>query len=110
MENHQACMERVMKLLQVEGIFIRGARTCPHTPEADCDCRKPKTGMWKSLKLQFPELDARSSLMVGDRDSDVLLGRAIGARTARIASGQYPMTDVPDYTVANLLELSELLL
>ena len=108
-KNHAACMDRLLELLAAEGVTIRGYRTCPHASEAQCSCRKPGTGMWESLRGEFT-LDPAACLVVGDKDTDILLGKAIGARTARILSEQYPQTVTADYTIADLSELADLLL
>ncbi len=109
-ENYEACASRVLALLAAHGIVIQATRLCPHRRDAACACRKPATGMWESLRAEFPDLAATACVMAGDKDADVLLGKAIGARTARILSGQYPCTVDADYTVATLDSLADLLL
>lgn len=43
---------------------------CPHNPDEDCQCRKPKAGMiFESLKDFSIDLD--SSWLIGDKMSDV---------------------------------------
>lgn len=109
-ENHLACMDRLTELLAAHNLLIKSTRTCPHNPDDHCDCRKPATGMWESLTQEFPELDPADCLMVGDKDTDTLFGKAIGARTARVASGQHAY-DVPAmYTCTDLLDLSQQIL
>ena len=46
-------------------------RACPHTPETNCHCRKPKTGMF---------LDERNyhDVMIGDQNSDMLAAKNAG--------------------------------
>jgi histidinol-phosphate phosphatase family protein len=41
----QRVHERLAELLQAEGIHLDGLYVCPHTPEDDCSCRKPKLGL-----------------------------------------------------------------
>lgn len=50
---------------------------CPHVPEDDCACRKPKPGL---LLRAVEELGmvGKPGLMIGDKDSDVMAGRAAG--------------------------------
>jgi|SRR5688572_17583938 len=59
---------------------------CPHAPERNCDCRKPKPG----LILRAAEdlgLDLSSSFMVGDRYLDVRAADAAGIRSVLVRTG-----------------------
>jgi D-glycero-D-manno-heptose 1,7-bisphosphate phosphatase len=52
---------------------------CPHAPQENCACRKPRPG----LLLQAAEalnLDLARSYMIGDALSDLQAGRAAGVR------------------------------
>jgi histidinol-phosphate phosphatase family protein len=55
---------------------------CPHFHQ-DCNCRKPKPGMILGLaekySIQLPE-----SWMIGDRESDIVAGKAAGCRTVKL--------------------------
>jgi len=42
-----------------------------------CDCRKPAPGMLLELAAKW-RIDLATSVMIGDRDSDVEAGRAAG--------------------------------
>lgn len=48
--------------IRIDGIIL-----CPHTPELDCLCRKPKLGMFLFLKFRFPTAEFA---MLGDSQSD----------------------------------------
>ena len=37
--------QRLEELFQAEGIHLDGLYVCPHTPDDDCACRKPKLGL-----------------------------------------------------------------
>jgi D-glycero-D-manno-heptose 1,7-bisphosphate phosphatase len=50
---------------------------CPHVPEDDCTCRKPRPG----LLLQAAEelgMTGKPGMIIGDKESDVMAGRAAG--------------------------------
>lgn len=53
---------------------------CPHTPEEGCSCRKPAPGLLEQACRDF-DVDLNRSFMVGDKESDVLLGRQAGLKT-----------------------------
>ena len=60
-----------------EGIKIDAVYHCPHTPDEDCKCRKPRTGMIKSANKQF-NIQMQDSWMIGDKESDMLVGKNAG--------------------------------
>ena len=59
---------------------------CPHLPCDGCRCRKPDVGMLESAFTDF-EIDAEGSWMIGDKLSDIELGRNAGLRTALVLTG-----------------------
>jgi len=46
---------------------------CPHRPEDNCNCRKPKTGLIDKAARDF-EIDRKRSFVVGDKETDIELG------------------------------------
>jgi D-glycero-D-manno-heptose 1,7-bisphosphate phosphatase len=59
---------------------------CPHHPQAQrsedrsCSCRKPQAGMIQGLAQKW-DITLANSVMIGDRDSDVLAGEAAGCHS-----------------------------
>ncbi len=74
----------LIRLLAGEGIRFAEVFVCPHAPEAGCGCRKPKTGLVDAF-LAGADVDFEHSFMIGDRETDVVFGKAIGVRTIRLA-------------------------
>ena len=60
-----------------EGVKIEKIYFCPHAPEADCLCRKPKPGMLLNAANEL-NIDLARSIMIGDKDSDVQAGQSAG--------------------------------
>lgn len=52
---------------------------CPHLAEYKSNCRKPKIGMALKAKMEYPEIDLKKSIMIGDMGSDMEFGRTIGS-------------------------------
>jgi D-glycero-D-manno-heptose 1,7-bisphosphate phosphatase len=80
-------------LLAAGGARVDAYYYCPHHPHGivdgytrRCDCRKPERGMI-SRAADEHGLDAAQSFVVGDKWLDVLLGRAVGARTLLVRTG-----------------------
>ncbi|QKF78368.1 D,D-heptose 1,7-bisphosphate phosphatase [Arcobacter defluvii] len=52
------------------GIDILNVYFCPHSPEENCDCRKPKIGMILQSQKDF-EIDLINSWLIGDKITDI---------------------------------------
>jgi len=78
---------RLVELLLAEGIALGGAAHCPHSPQDECPCRKPRTGLWQQLATNF-SLSPEKTVMIGDKIADVRFGQAIGcAETVLVLTG-----------------------
>jgi len=52
------------------GVNISEVFCCPHSPNDNCNCRKPKIGMiTQSSKIL--DIDYKNSWLIGDKDSDI---------------------------------------
>jgi D-glycero-D-manno-heptose 1,7-bisphosphate phosphatase len=70
--------------------------------------RKPNTMMAQMAKKEFPNMDFKKSIMVGDTDSDIIFGKKLGMKTVLIISSEKTSIK-PDITLNSLSELSALL-
>jgi D-glycero-D-manno-heptose 1,7-bisphosphate phosphatase len=84
----EAINNRLVEVIEAAGGRVDAVFMCPHAPEANCDCRKPKPG----LLLQAAEatsLDRGRSLMIGDALSDLRAGRSAGVgRSILVRTGR----------------------
>jgi len=103
----------LMSQLEAGGIAIDGIYCCPHAPEKDCLCRKPKPGL---IKIASEELgfDPSKSIVIGDKEADINLGIAIGAVSYLVLTGHGKseldrMTKKPELVVADLNEAAILI-
>lgn len=81
-EVHQV-LEQGLKLSEA---FMDAIYYCPHSPESNCDCRKPKPGMLLRAARDL-EIDLRQSFMIGDRYVDVQAAHAAGMRSILVRCG-----------------------
>jgi histidinol phosphatase-like enzyme len=56
---------------------------CPHTPEQQCDCRKPGTALFLRAAEDWA-IDFPSSAIIGDRSVDIQAGTSLGLFTVLI--------------------------
>lgn len=84
-------------LLGGRGCYVDGLYYCPHHPDkgfpgeieelkTDCDCRKPKTGLFVKAQKDF-NIEFSESFMIGDSDRDIEAAAAIGATPCRVGAG-----------------------
>ena len=59
---------------------------CPHHPEDNCECRKPKPKFLRDAAAEFG-LDMARCFMVGDRPSDIQAGINAGTKTILVMTG-----------------------
>jgi len=80
--------------------------------ENDAINRKPQPGMAFQAKEMFPSIDFNTSIMVGNRPSDMAFGRNAGLHTVFLAT-THPETPFPDPSIDfrfdTLLELANAL-
>ena len=69
--------------LKKYGTFLDGFYYCPHTPNENCNCRKPKSGLLQQAILEL-NIDLNSSWTIGDRDSDIEAANSIGCKAIKI--------------------------
>jgi D-glycero-D-manno-heptose 1,7-bisphosphate phosphatase len=74
------------RLLQAEGVTIGGIYYCPHGPQDGCECRKPKTLLARQAAADLG-FDLSQSIAIGDKPSDIGLGRNCGAETVLVRTG-----------------------
>jgi D-glycero-D-manno-heptose 1,7-bisphosphate phosphatase len=80
--------QQVLETIEGHGGRIDGIFMCPHAPEEDCDCRKPKPGLFIQA-AETLSLDLARSSLIGDAFSDLLAGQAAGLhRTALVRTGR----------------------
>ncbi len=81
--------EAVLEAIHVEvtaTLDVMRIHTCPHAAGAGCACRKPQPGLL-AMEAAIEPVDFERSWMVGDRDSDIAAGLAVGCRTVFIDRG-----------------------
>lgn len=67
----------MMQVLTSQGITFDEVLICPHKPEDNCECRKPKTSMVMPW-LAEAALDTTNSYVIGDRVTDLELANNMG--------------------------------
>ncbi len=70
-------------------IFISGIYNCPHTPDINCNCRKPRIGMINQAS-KILDIDYNHSWIIGDKSSDIETGlNANIPNTVQVKTGHF---------------------
>ena len=97
-------VEEIHKFLRTElasgGVTLTGIYYCPHHPDADCSCRKPRIGNIL-LAAREHEIDLPKSYFIGDSHRDVEAGHTAGCRTifVRTSVRCYPADEIEHWPV-----------
>lgn len=95
--------EFILNTLESQGINFEQVLICPHKPEDNCACRKPKLGLVQSY-LNDKTWDRAHSYFIGDRDTDLQMAQNMGITGLRVGDS----SDLDDEDGASLLEDSNI--
>lgn len=89
--------QRLLGIIHAAGGRIDGVYLCPHTPEENCACRKPRPGLILQAGREL-SLDLSHSIMIGDALSDIQAGQAAGiSRNVLVLTGRgYDQSQLPE--------------
>jgi D-glycero-D-manno-heptose 1,7-bisphosphate phosphatase len=111
LERLHAVNQRLCAMLAEDGAPLSGLYFCPHRPEDGCDCRKPNTGLVREAAAALG-FEPREAIVIGDKSSDIELGKRIGATTILVSAGTGASDGKPvdpDYTVPDLIEAARII-
>lgn len=80
---HQKLQDLLKKIdAKIDDIFF-----CPHGPDDGCDCRKPRTGLFKQILAKYPA-PAADVCVIGDSIGDIKMAVSVGARPILVLTGK----------------------
>ena len=87
----------IQEYLKQHGTKVDRFYYCPHKPDENCECRKPKPGLLFKAADEL-QLNLQSSWLIGDNDTDIQAATTAGCRAIRINTNN----DLP-HTVQQIL-------
>jgi D-glycero-D-manno-heptose 1,7-bisphosphate phosphatase len=87
LETLQKIHQKMHQELKKVGGKIDKIYFCPHTPDDNCDCRKPKTGLFKQIAQDY-KIDLKDAINIGDTLRDIQAGEAFGCRNILVLTGK----------------------
>jgi D-glycero-D-manno-heptose 1,7-bisphosphate phosphatase len=110
--------ERVIQMLAHHSVGLDAIYYCPHHPQVGndeyrikCECRKPKAGLLRLAAEEFG-IELEKSFLIGDQETDIQAGRAIGIKTIKINRNERESPEDEsgaDYIVKTFNEVSEII-
>ena len=107
--------EKMVGEIEKAGGKIRKVYYCIHYNDDNCDCRKPKPGLFNRAERELG-IVAGKSFFIGDGKMDVEAGSRKGLKTILVLSGKSRQKDVegwsikPDFIFADLREAAEFII
>ncbi|TBR43950.1 D-glycero-beta-D-manno-heptose 1,7-bisphosphate 7-phosphatase [Marinomonas agarivorans] len=88
-----AMHSKMTQLVEAKGGLISGIKYCPHGPNDNCQCRKPKSGMIEAIEQELgtsfqTNTQTVKAIMVGDSKRDLEAGYARGCEPALVLTGK----------------------
>jgi D-glycero-D-manno-heptose 1,7-bisphosphate phosphatase len=87
MDDLAAIHAKMHEMVREAGGHIEAVFFCPHLPDAGCNCRKPKAGMFEEASRRL-RLALDQVCVVGDNLSDVVAARRVGAQPVLVRTGK----------------------
>ena len=87
MDTLMAMHEKMHQRVNDAGGVIDAVFFCPHGPDDDCECRKPKPGMYIDIGKRFRS-DLKDVPVIGDSLRDLQAAEAVGARPILVRTGK----------------------
>jgi D-glycero-D-manno-heptose 1,7-bisphosphate phosphatase len=97
--------ERFIQMVKESGATVDALYSCPHKPEDNCECRKPKPKLVLDAAAELG-FDPANSVVIGDKSSDIALGRGVRAVTMLVSEDGRASDGgsiEPDYVIPDLL-------
>jgi len=96
--------EKLHRDLANLGVAVNAIFFCPHSPEDECDCRKPKPGMYYDISQRL-NVELSSVISIGDSLRDIQAASLAGAFPVLVKTGKgkrtikknVGLTNVPVY-------------
>ncbi len=110
--------QRMCAAVEAAGGRIADIFFCPHCPDENCACRKPRPGLILQAQA-LHAIDLAASIMIGDSAKDIQCGRNAGCGVAiLVRTGNGPAAEAelaaagcrPDLVADDLLHAARLIL
>lgn len=93
--------EKLIAELAAVGGFVTEIFFCPHHPDENCFCRKPKPGLLHRIQEKF-SVDLKNTFFIGDSWTDMQVAFAMGCKPILVLTGNGNKTLTEHPELANI--------
>lgn len=86
LDDLESMHEKLTGLVETAGGEISAIFYCPHAPEDNCKCRKPKAGLIDAIEAEF-NISAEGVPFIGDTLRDLQAGTVKGCKPILVKTG-----------------------
>lgn len=79
-------------MVEDAGGIVHGIFYCPHHPDENCPCRKPRTGLLQQIENEF-SCELRGSYFIGDSLKDIQAAQAFNCLPILVRTGKGLLTE-----------------
>jgi D-glycero-D-manno-heptose 1,7-bisphosphate phosphatase len=83
---------KLQKQLFIKNALIDGICFCPHHPDENCQCRKPKTGLIDKILCNF-NIEKENTFFIGDSEKDMIAAHDANVRKILVRTGNGKRTE-----------------
>ncbi len=87
LDDLEAMHQKLVSLVEEAGGQVGAIFYCPHGPDDQCNCRKPKAGLIDAIEAEF-DVSARAAPLVGDSLRDLQAGLSKGCDPILVKTGK----------------------
>ena len=103
--------KKLEEVLKREGAHLDGIYYCPHHPDDNCECRKPRIGLLEKAKNDLA-IDFKKSYVIGDKGSDIEIAQGIVGKGILVLTGsgkdeKQKLNHEPSYIATDLKDAVE---
>ncbi len=89
---------RMLNIIKKNGGRIHGVYYCYHQTSDECDCKKPKTSLFKKA-IKGRQINLGSTYFIGDSEEDMQAGENLGCQKLLVLSGRLKRSNVKSLSV-----------
>lgn len=94
-QDYQQLTAWYLNELSEAGVVVTDVFHCPHSPDEQCECRKPKSGLFLQAADKY-SINFSQSLMIGDKASDIDAANAAGIQQTYLLERDGEFSDLAD--------------
>jgi len=87
LETLHAMHKKMAKLLDQYGGHVDAIFYCPHGPKENCNCRKPKSGLFDDISARYQQ-PLQNVIAIGDSLRDLQAAMSAGAKPVLVKTGK----------------------